>query len=283
MTLSHSLAKATAPSPTIIAPRRPVWARLINVWHYRELLYFLAWRDIKVRYKQTLLGAAWAILQPLAMMLVFSLFFGRLAHLPSERLPYPVFYYAALVPWTYFATVVTNSTESLVSHQTVITRVYFPRVLLPMSTAVAGLVDLGLAFLTLVGLVAIYGFTPSLRFFWLIPLFALALLTAFTAGLWLSAFNAMYRDVRYMVPFLVQFWLFASPIAYSSSMVPKSWRAIYGLNPIAGIVEGFRWSLTGSGLAPGPMLAASAGTVLLLLALGLWYFQRSETTIVDRV
>jgi lipopolysaccharide transport system permease protein len=277
-TASHSLS-----ATTVIVPKRPVWRQVAKVWQYRELLYFFAWREVKVRYKQTVIGAAWAILQPTLLMIVFTLFFGRLARVPSEGLPYPVFYYAALVPWTYFSTSVTNATNSLVLNQTMITRVYFPRLLLPVSHAVAGLIDLALAFVLLVGLVLFYGFRPTLSLAFL-PLFVvLAFLSAVAAGVWLSAFNAIYRDVRHALPFIIQFWLFATPIAYPSALVPARWRALYGLNPMAGVAEGFRWSVTGHGRPPGTIVGMSAIAVVFFLLTGLAYFQRSESTIVDKV
>jgi lipopolysaccharide transport system permease protein len=257
--------------------------RLRELWEYRELLYFLTWRDIKVRYKQTALGAAWAVIQPFFTMVVFSIFFGRLAKLPSEGVPYPVFTYCALVPWTYFATALTQSSNSLVDHARLITKVYFPRILVPAAAVIAGLVDLAIAFVVLVGMLLWYGVTPGPAVL-LLPLLALlATITALAVGLWLSALNVQYRDVKYTIPFLVQFWLFLTPVAYSSTLVPERWRALYALNPMTGVVEGFRWALLGHRAAPGPMLLISIASVLLLLIGGLFYFRRMEQRFADVV
>jgi lipopolysaccharide transport system permease protein len=256
---------------------------LRELWDHRELLYFLVWRDLKVRYKQTAIGALWAILQPFLTMLVFSLFFGRLAHIPSNGLPHSVFYYSALLAWIYFAGALQHATNTMVENQRVITKVYFPRLLLPLASVASGLVDLAFGFVVFLGMLVYYGIAPG-RAILLMPLFLLlAVLTALGVGLWLSALNAIYRDVRYVVPFLIQFWMFASPVAYPSSLVPERWRGLYGLNPMAGVVEGFRWSLTGHGQPPSPLLAASAIMVLFLLAGGLVYFQKMEGTIADVV
>jgi lipopolysaccharide transport system permease protein len=256
---------------------------LREIADYRELLYFFVWRDIKVRYKQTAIGAAWAVLQPLLTMVVFSLFFGTLARMPSLGLPYPIFYYTALLPWTYFGTALQNSSNIVVDQQRVITKIYFPRLILPASAVLSGLVDFGIAFLLYIPLQLYYGIAPT-RAILLLPVFLLlAVLTALGLGLWLSALNAVYRDVRYVVPFLVQFWMFASPVAYPSSIVPARWRIVYGLNPMAGVIEGFRWSLTGQGRPPDLLVLASGGMVLLILFGGLVYFQKMETTIADVV
>lgn len=268
----------------IIEPSRGWFSlKLHELWEYRELLFFLIWRDIKVRYKQTIIGAGWAIIQPFFTMIVFSLFFGKLAKIPSEGLPYPVFYYSALLPWTYFAGALQNATNTMVENQRVITKVYFPRVILPLAATLSGLVDFGIAFTILIGLMLYYGLVPTAAVL-LLPLFLLlAVVTALGAGLWFSALNAIYRDVRYAVPFLIQFWLFASPVAYPSSLVPERWRWLYGLNPMAGVIEGFRWALTGQGQPPGPLLLASAAAVLILLIGGLVYFQKMEGTVADVV
>jgi lipopolysaccharide transport system permease protein len=250
---------------------------------YRELLYFFVWREIKVRYKQTVIGVGWAVLQPLATMIVFSLFFGRLAKIPSGGLPYPLFFYCALLPWTYFSGALTGATGSVVENQRVITKVYFPRVILPLSPVFSGLVDFAVAFVMLVGMAFYYHITPGP---WLafVPLFLLlAMLTAFGAGLWLAALNALYRDVRYVVPFLAQFWMFASPVAYPSSLVPERWRWLYGLNPMAGVIDGFRWAVTGQSPPSAGLLGASASGVLLMLVAGLWYFRRMESVVADVV
>jgi lipopolysaccharide transport system permease protein len=257
--------------------------RLHEVWQYRELLYFFVWRDVKVRYKQTDIGIAWVVLQPLMTMGVFTLFFGRLAKLPSDGLPYPVFYFSALVPWTYFSTALQSCTSVVVDNQRVITKVYFPRLVLPLSAVVSGLVDFAIGFVVLLVVTAIYGIKPTLAALWLPVLLLLAVLTALGVGLWMSALNALYRDVRYVVPFLVQFWMFASPVAYPSSLVPQRWRWIYGLNPMAGVIDGFRWAVTGHGVAPGPLMLASASAVMVVLLGGLFFFQRMEGTVADRV
>jgi lipopolysaccharide transport system permease protein len=256
---------------------------LRDLWEYRELLGFLVWRDIKVRYKQTALGAAWAILQPVLTMLVFSVFFGRLAKVPSDGIPYPVFAFAALLPWQLFAYALTESGNSLVSNQNLITKVYFPRLVIPIAAVLAGLVDFAIAFLVLLVLMFYYGIVPTAAVA-LLPLFLLlAVATALAVGLWLSALNVKYRDVRYTMPFLVQFWMFATPVAYPSSLVPEPWRALYGLNPMAGVVEGFRWALLGKAQSPGVLLWVSVAAVIVLLVGGLRYFRRTETTFADVV
>jgi lipopolysaccharide transport system permease protein len=250
---------------------------------YRELLYFLVWREIKVRYKQTVIGVGWALLQPLATMLVFTLFFGRLAKIPSGGLPYPLFFFSALVPWSYFANALTGATGSMVENQRVITKIYFPRVLLPLSAVFSGLLDFAIAFALLGAMALYYRVTPGP---WLVcvPLFLLlAMATAFGAGLWLAALNALYRDVRYVVPFLAQFWMFASPVAYPSSLVPERWRWLYGLNPMTGVIDGFRWALTGQNPPSALLVGASAAAVTVLVAGGLCYFRRVEATIADVV
>jgi len=264
-------------------PKAWLELRVREVWQYRELLYFLIWRDLKVRYKQTAIGVAWVVLQPLMSMGVFTLFFGRLAKLPSDGLPYPVFYFAALAPWTYFSTSLTTATNVIVENQRVITKVYFPRLILPLSSVMSGLVDFAIAFVVLVALVLGYGIRPGVQALWLPVLLLLALATALGIGLWLSALNALYRDVKYVTPFLVQFWMLASPVAYPSSLVPLKWRWLYGLNPMAGVIEGFRWALTGHGQPPGELLLASAVAVLVLLLGGLLFFQRMEGTVADLV
>jgi lipopolysaccharide transport system permease protein len=254
-----------------------------ELWDFRELLYFFVWRDIKVRYKQTAIGAAWAVLQPFLTMLIFSLFFGRLAHIPSEGLPYPIFYYSALLPWTYFATSLQNATNAIVDNQRVITKVYFPRLALPLSSVLSGLVDFGVSLLMFVAMMLYYGMRPRVTLLWLPAFLLLAVLTALGVGLWLSALNAIYRDVKYAMTFLVQFWMFASPVAYPSSLVPAKWRWLYGLNPMAGVIEGFRWSLAGSGEKPGRLILVSSGMMLLILLGGVAYFQKMETTVSDVV
>jgi lipopolysaccharide transport system permease protein len=257
--------------------------RLGETWDYRELLYFFVWRDVKVRYKQTIIGVAWVVLQPLLSMGIFTLFFGRLAKLPSDGLPYPLFYFAALAPWSYFATALSSATNVVVENQRVITRVYFPRLILPLSSVLSGLVDFAIAFVVLVVMVAGYGMRPGAQVLWLPFLLLLAAGTALGVGLWLSALNALYRDVRYVTPFLMQFWLLASPVAYPSSLVPAKWQWVYGLNPMAGVIEGFRSALTGHGQPPGPLMLASVAMVGILLVGGAMFFQRMEGAIADRV
>jgi lipopolysaccharide transport system permease protein len=257
--------------------------RFREVWAYRELLYFFVWRDVKIRYKQTAIGVLWVVLQPVLTMLVFTLFFGRLAKLPSQGLPYPVFYFAALVPWTYFSYALQVTTSVVVDSQTIITKVYFPRLILPISAALSGLVDFAIGFVVLGIFTVVYGIRPTLAALWLPALLALAFFTALGVGLWLSALNALYRDVRYVIPFLVQFWMFASPVAYPSTLVPEKWRWLYGLNPMAGVIDGFRWAITGRGQAPGLLLLASAFAVALVVLGGLFFFNRMETAVADRV
>lgn len=256
---------------------------LRDLWEYRELLYFLIWRDVKVRYKQTVLGAAWAILQPFLTMVVFSVFFGRLANVPSDGIPYPLFAYCALLPWQLFAHALTQSGNSLVAERQLITKVYFPRMVIPVSAVLAGLVDLGIAFIVLLGMMFYYGIVPTAAAS-MLPLFLLlAVGTALGVGLWLSALNVQYRDLRYTIPFLTQFWLFVTPIAYPSSLVPEQWRALYGLNPMAGVVEGFRWALLGTDTAPGPIIIASTMVALAILIGGAFYFRRMEKMFADVV
>ena len=257
--------------------------RLAELWNYRELLYFFVWRDVKIRYKQTAIGVLWVVLQPLLTMLVFTLFFGKLAKMPSQGLPYPVFYFAAVVPWMYFSVALVTATNVVVEHQRMITKVFFPRLILPFSAVLSGLVDFGIGFVVLIIFCLAYGIRPTMAVL-LLPLFLLlAVLTALGVGLWLSALNALYRDVRYLIPFIVQFWMLASPVAYPSSMVPERYRWIYGLNPMAGVIEGFRWTLTGKGQAPGAVLIASSCMVCVAVFGGLLFFNRMETTIADRV
>jgi len=257
--------------------------KLRELWEYRELLYFLTWRDIKVRYKQTALGAAWAIIQPFFTMVVFSLFFGKLARMPSDGIPYPIFSYAALVPWTFFANGLTQSANSLVGSANLIKKVYFPRLVVPISSVLSGLVDFVLAFVVLLGMMIYFGVAPTWNVLWLPLLVLLAFVTALGVGLWLSALNVQFRDVRYTVPFLTQFWLFATPIAYPSSLLSEPWRTLYAMNPMVGVVEGFRWALLDTNTAPGPMIFVSAAAALGILISGLFYFRRMERTFADVV
>src|SRR6266566_7702204 len=253
-----------------------------ELWEYRELLYFLTLRDIKVRYKQTALGAAWAVIQPFFMMVVFSLFFGRLAKIPSDGIPYPIFTFCALLPWQLFAHALTESSNSLVANERLITKVYFPRLVVPIAAVLGGLVDFAVAFVILLGMMFYYGIFPTWQIITLPGFLLLAIMTALGVGLWLSALNVQYRDVRYTINFLIQFWLFATPVAYPSSIVPERWRPLYGLNPMAGVVEGFRWALLGS-KPPGAMLAVSVAVVIVLLVGGLYYFRRMEQEFADVV
>ena len=277
--------EATETMPVLILRPSKGFLRLDlrALWEYRELLYFLVWRDIKVRYKQTALGAAWAILQPVMTMIVFSIFFGRLAKVPSDGVPYPIFAYVALLPWQLFAFAFSESSNSLVASQNLITKVYFPRLVIPISSVLAGLVDFAIAFVILLAMMLYYGIVPTAAMA-LLPLFLLlAVVTALSVGLWLSALNVKYRDVRYTIPFLTQFWMFATPVAYPASLVPEKWRALYGLNPMAGVVEGFRWALLGKSHAPGPLLWVSVAAVVVLLIGGLRYFKKTESTFADIV
>lgn len=275
--------RAEAPVLVIEPSRGWVGLKLRELWEYRELVYFLIWRDVKVRYKQTALGAAWAILQPLFSMAVFTVVFGKLAKMPSDGIPYPLFSYAALLPWNYFAQGLASSSDSLVGSANLIRKVYFPRLAVPVAAVCGGVVDFAIAFSVLLLLMGYFGVAPTANVAWL-PLFLLlALVTALGVGLWLSALNVQYRDVKYTVPFLVQFWMYATPIVYPSSLLPEPWRTVYGLNPMAGVVEGFRWALLGVKTPPGPMLAASAAAAALLLVSGAFFFRRMEKTFADVV
>jgi lipopolysaccharide transport system permease protein len=251
-----------------------------DVWAYRELLYFFIWRDVKVRYKQTALGAGWAIIQPLMTMVVFTVFFGHLARMPSDGLPYPVFSLAALVPWTYFAAALGNGSAALNGQQHIISKVYFPRLIIPLAAVLAPLIDFAIAFVILILLMAWYHIVPGAAIVWLPLLMLLAIATAAAVGVWLSALSVRYRDVRYVVPFGVQIWLFATPVAYPASLVPARWRAAYGLNPMAGVIEGFRWALVG-GPSPGLMTLVSAAAVVVLFVAGSVYFRKCEGTFAD--
>ena len=276
-------AAAINPQTVIIEPRGRLQLRLSEVWEYRDLLYFLIWRDIKVRYKQTALGALWAILQPLLATIVFTLFFGRLAKIPSDGVPYPVFAYVALVPWQLFAYSLTESSNSLVTNQNLIRKVYFPLLVIPLSTVVVGLVDFAIAFLLVIAMLFENLIVPGASIA-LLPVFLLfAVVTALAIGFWLSALNIQYRDIRYTIPFLTQLWMLATPVAYPSSLIPERWRSLYGLNPMAGVVEGFRWALLGKAGNPGPLIWVSAAVVLLLLISGLAYFRRMESSFADIV
>lgn len=273
------------PSPIVKIEPTHGWIslNLSELWKYRELLYFLTWRDIKVRYKQTVLGAAWAIIQPFFTMVVFSLFFGKLAKIPSDGIPYPIFAFAALVPWTFFSHGLSQASNSLVTSANLIKKVYFPRFVIPISSVLSGVVDFCLAFIVLLAMMGFYGIVPTSNVVWLPFLLALALVTNLGVGLWLSALNVQFRDVRYTIPFLTQFWMFATPIAYPSSMLSEPWRTLYGINPMVGVVEGFRWALLGTDTAPGPIILVSSFTAVMLLIGGAFYFRRMEKTFADVV
>lgn len=257
---------------------------LKDLWDYRELLYFLAWRDIKIRYKQTILGGLWAVAQPFLTMVVFTLFFGRLAKMPSDGIPYPIFSYAALVPWTFFSTGITKASNSLVGSANLLKKVYFPRLAMPIASAVAGLIDFVLAFVVLLLLMLYYGIVPTVNVLWLPLLALLAFAACLGVSFWLAAMNVQFRDVRYTVPFIVQTWMFATPIAYPSSLIAEPfWRAVYALNPMVGVVEGFRWALLGTDTAPGAMILVSAASAAVVLVSGAYYFRRMERVFADVV
>jgi lipopolysaccharide transport system permease protein len=255
--------------------------RLGEIWNYRELITIFVWRDLKVRYRQTIIGVMWAIFQPLLTMVIFSVFFGRLAQIPSDEIPYPIFSYAALVPWTFFANSINLASNSLVNNADMIKKIYFPRLTMPLAAVLAGLVDFILAFVILIGMILFYGFIPTINILWF-PLFVLlAMITSLGVSLWLSAMNVQFRDVRYMIPFITQAWLFATPVAYPSSLLSEPWRTLYGLNPMVGVVEGFRWALLGTDTAPGFMIIVSFLVAVLLLVSGLYYFRRMERKFAD--
>ncbi len=290
----------TTTEPAVTAPPRHVvviepqnsWRSLglPELWQYRELLFFLAWRDVRLRYKETYLGAAWAVLQPLLTMVVFTIFFGRLAGIRSDGIPYPVWSYCGLLPWTFFTHALTHSSNSLVSNRNLLKKVYFPRLFMPMSSVVAGLLDLAIAMSLLVVLMSYYHLIPTANILFLPLLVLLAVVLAMGVGLWLSAINLEYRDVQHTLPFLTQFWMFLSPVAYPSSLVPETklllgWeiptRALYGLNPMAGVIEGFRWCLLGQGAPPGPVFWVSVAVTIVVFVSGLFYFKRVEQAFAD--
>ncbi|MGB7539361.1 MAG: ABC transporter permease [Anaerolineales bacterium] len=272
------------PITEIVPARGWVNLKLREVWAYRELLFFLTWRDIKVRYKQTVLGASWAIIQPFMTMVVFSLFFGGLAKIPSEGVPYPIFSFAAVVPWTFFANSVTTSSNSLVGSAALIKKVFFPRLVVPIASVLGNVVDFLLAFAVLILMMLYFQIWPTAAMLWILLFTLLAFVTALGVGLWLSALNVEYRDIRYAVTFLISLWQFASPVAYSSSLIENNTlRTLYGLNPMVGVIEGFRWALLGIGSAPGPMLGISAAVSVVLLITGAFYFRRMERNFADVV
>ena len=287
-----SLTHRTSEEILVLRPTRG-WSalNLADLWRYRELIYFLIWRDVKVRYKQTVLGASWAIIQPFVTMVVFTVLFGNLAKMPSDGIPYPLFSYTGLLPWGLFTKAISDAGRSMIANRSMITKVYFPRLSIPLASVLSGLVDFGLAFIVLIGMILYYNYSPNQDYQVVItpsiltlPLFLLlALITSLGVGLWLSALNVLYRDINYIIPFLTQFWLFITPIAYSASMIPEKWQLLYALNPMAGVVEGFRWALLGAGSAPSPMIAVSASIAVILMISGLYYFRRTERNFADEI
>ena len=272
------------PESIVIEPSRGwVALNLVDLWRYRGLLYFLVWRDVKVRYKQTVLGAAWAILQPTVTMIIFTVFMGKLAKIPSDSIPYPLFAFSGLLPWQLFSFALVECSNSLIANKQLITKVFFPRLIVPTASILTGLVDFSAASLVLVALMVHYGRVPTIGIVLLPLLLLFTLMAALAVGLWLAALNVQYRDVRYTIPFLTQLWLYSTPIAYPTSLVPERWRYLFGLNPMAGVVEGFRWALFGTTPHLGPMMAVSVGTVVLLLIGGLAYFRHMEKYFADLV
>jgi lipopolysaccharide transport system permease protein len=272
----------SAPAKIRIAASRGWTAlRLGEVWEYRELIGIFVWRDLKVRYRQTVIGALWAIVQPLLTMVIFSIFFGRLAKMPSDDIPYPIFSYAALVPWTFFANSINQASNSLVNNADMIKKIYFPRLAMPVASMIGGLVDFVLAFIILLGMMFYFGYLPTINLIWFPFFILLTMITALGVSLWLSAMNVQFRDVRYMIPFITQAWLFATPVAYPSSLLAEPWRTLYGLNPMVGVVEGFRWALLGTDTAPGPMVYISFLVAVVVLISGIYYFRRMEKTFAD--
>jgi lipopolysaccharide transport system permease protein len=277
-------ARSQSPRPQrLIRPSSGLPAlRLGELWRYRELIYFLTWRDIKVRYRQTILGVAWAIIQPFMTMVVFSIFFGELAGVPSDDIPYPIFAYTALIPWTFFATGLNQASNNIIGGASLIRNIYFPRLALPIASVFGAVPDMVIAMSILLGMMVVYSLYPSAVALVLLPVFlALAFLTALGVGFWLSALNVQYRDIRFAVPFVIQFWFFATPIAYPASLLDQPWRTLYGLNPMVGVIEAFRWSLLGSGEPPGPMVLVSALVTLTVFVSGLYYFRHMEKSFAD--
>ena len=273
------------PTTIYIKPSTGLTAlNLRDLWVYRELVFFMIWRDVKVRYKQTLLGMTWAVIQPVLTMVVFNFLFGEVAKVPTDGIPYPIFSFAALLPWGLFVTALNQGSRSLVAHNNMITKIYFPRLILPLSSVLSGLVDFAIAFVILIGLMIFYKIMPTITALWALPLFLLlAILTALGVALWLSAFNVRYRDVNYALPFITQIWFFITPVAYSAKVVSENWRWLYSLNPMAGVVNGFRWALLGAGSGPDAALWLSAGISLLILVTGLFYFRSMERTFADTI
>jgi len=273
--------------PTIIYIKPTTGLAALNLrdlWVYRELVFFMIWRNLKVRYKQTLLGATWAVIQPLMTMIVFNFIFGNVAKVPTDDIPYPIFSYTALLPWGLFTTALNQASRSLTTNQNMVTKIYFPRLVLPISSVLAGLVDFAIAFVILIGLMFYYGVSPAWNVLWTLPLFLLlSIIAALGVSLWLSAINVQYRDVNYALPFLTQFWLFITPVAYSASVISDKWQLVYSLNPMAGVVNGFRWALLGAGKGPDLAFWISVGISLLILVSGLFYFRNMERTFADTI
>lgn len=274
-----------APKPTVRIRPSKGWVALDlkELWTFRELIYFFAWREVKVRYKQTIIGAGWAIIQPFVTMVIFSLFFGKLASMPSDGVPYPIFSFAALVPWSYFSAVMTNTSNTIIANSNMIKKIYFPRLAMPVSAILTAGIDFVLQFAVLLGMLFYYDIALSWKVLWLPLLLLLAVVTSLGVGLWLSALNVRFRDVRHMLAFIVQVWFFATPITYASSLLPAPWSTIYGINPMAGVVEGFRWALIGTDTQPGTMVVLSAITAVAILISGLYYFRRMESTFADLI
>jgi len=277
--------KSSASPPVLMIRPSQGWVaiKFRELWKYRELIYFFVWRDIKVRYKQTVLGAAWAIIQPVCTMIVFSIFFGRLAKVPSDGIPYPIFSYCALLPWDYFAGAMGRASSSMIDSSNLIKKIYFPRLVVPLSAVTSGLIDFAIAFTVLIAMMFYYGIVPKLTLLWFPAFMLMAIATALGVGLWLSSMNVKYRDIRYVIPFLTQLWFFITPVVYPSSLLSGFWRIIYGLNPMVSVVEGFRWALLGKEQPSGWMLAISAIMVIILLVSGAFYFRRMEKTFADVV
>jgi len=282
MTETQTASETSVPTLIIRPPRKWIPVDLKELWAYRELITAFTLRDVKLRYKQTGLGIAWAVLQPLLTMVIFTVFFGGLAKIPSDGVPYPLFVLAALLPWTLFAEGLTRSTTSMVTNSNIMTKVYFPRLIMPLSSIISPLVDFAVSFIILIAMMVYYGFIPTVNIVFLPVFLLLALATALGVGLWLSALNVKYRDFQYTVPFMIQIWMFASPVVYAASLVPESMRVWYGLNPMAGVIEGFRWALLGTG-APSAMVLVSVGMVIVLLVSGMFYFRRMEQYYADIV
>ena len=281
------MTELTKPQPTTVYIKPTTGLAALNLrdlWLYRELVFLMVWRDVKVKYKQTLLGMAWAVIQPVMTMLVFTFVFGSVAKVATDGIPYPVFSFAALLPWGLFEVALNQGSRSLVAHNNMVTKIYFPRLILPMSSVFAGLVDFVIAFVILIGLMIYYQMSPAYELLWTLPLFILlAIITALGVALWLSAINVRYRDVNQALPFLTRFWLFVTPIAYSSEIITGKWQYLYYLNPMAGVVDGFRWALLGTGLGPGTTLWVSTGISVLILITGLFYFRSMEKTFADTI